>query len=685
MTQGPESHDAWYDVIVIGSGPGGISAGAILAKAGKKVLVVERSGGPGGYAHHFQRGPYTIDPAVHSVFDDRFFDALLKHLGVRSLCTFLPVEHFYTAILPDFRIDTEFGENPFVEIHVQKFPRQADAIRRFFRLCSTVFDGAHHLSKVALRDLDEVAQRFPEVFRYGKATVRDVLDEYFDDERIKAVCGAPSVVLGLPPSKLSFNTYAQFLISNMRTGTFCAQGGAQALVDAFVEALRRHGGHLLLGRTVSQILVESGRAVGIRLSDGEEIRTSTVVSNADALQTFRELVGFEHLPNHFLRRLNRMRPSISGFSVYAATSLDLEAMGMRDLTFIFKSWDFDALWQNTLSGDPSVFVLLVSTLLDPSMAPSGEHLLVGICPAPYDLGRPWWQEKAHYQEAFLQVLDAAMPGFREHVTFLETATPLALEEFSLNTQGALYGWENTPDQSGSRRLSHITPIEGLFLSGHWTQPGSSFARCVLSGVHTAQMIIPGLPLGEAAPDLPPAEAAPRNPRSTTAPERAARLSDSSLSGEGAQITSEENKALVIRIYEEMVNGIGVARSDGPLASDVIRHNALLGAPAGIAGFNAWVALLKTAMPDLHATVEDIFAEGDTVASRVVMTGTHTGPFMGVPPTGKRLRAEEFGIFRVENGKVAETWGVFDRVSLFGQLGLMSPPRPPAPREGSTTS
>jgi prolycopene isomerase len=501
--------DRRYDVVVIGSGIGGLSGAAMLAKAGCRVLVVEQGEGSGGYAHAFKRGPYTFDPAI-SVFpqghDEALPMALLDWLGVRERCQMVALDSNYRAAFTDYEIVTPFGLEEFIELHCREFPSEATNIEKFFRLCRTMHKEAHELPpQVGLAGLDEAAKRFPVLFKYLRATTSEALDEHFDDPLLKAVASVAWPYVGLPPSRLSYLTFSTVL-SVYLEGCFYPRGGFQSLADALLAGMTRNGGELLLGRRVTRIIVRDGRALAVELDGDELIGCNAVVSNADATATFEQMIGEEHLPASFLKRLRRMRPSLSAVIVFIATRLDLRALGAVHEIFRPLHVDHDATLADILQGKPGGMFGTIPTLADPSLAPEGEHLLIVHSLAPYDLGRPWEDEVDVYTDHVLSAFEHIFPGLRDSVTFRETATPPAMERHCLNRQGAAYGWENTPAQTGGKRSPHQTPVENVFLAGHWTQPGTGSLRALVSGLHTAQLVLRGRgapPVDFRHPDFPP--------------------------------------------------------------------------------------------------------------------------------------------------------------------------------------
>lgn len=497
-----------YDAIVIGSGLGGLSTGAHLARAGERVLVIERGDGPGGCAHAFRRGDYLIDPAIHIISqagEGFLLDASLQFLGVRDRVTMLELGDLYAARFPDFSMHVPIGLEEYIAAHTALLPDHAETVERFFRLVHQIHHELHELPpQLNMRDLDAVVQQFPMMFKYSRATLQEAMDELLPDPRAQAICAAGWPYMGVPPSRLSFLTYCQATSAHLESPRYC-KGSFQQLADAFVAALEMHGGELLLNTQVGKITIEDGRATGVTLATGQEVRAKAIVSNADARHTFEELVGEDRLPAPFMKRLRRMTPSLSACALYAATTLDLTKLDVAYETFIYKHWDHQQTYDDILAGQPGAMWLTVPTLLDPSLAPPGEHLVILTSLAAYDIGEPWEEAKPRFTEALLGELTAMFPGIRDHLTFTEVATPPTFERYTLNSRGAIYGWEFTPLQSGSKRMPHHTPVAGLFLAGHWTLPGASSLRVFVSGVHAAQIVLAesGKQLGLEHRDLPP--------------------------------------------------------------------------------------------------------------------------------------------------------------------------------------
>jgi phytoene desaturase/steroid delta-isomerase-like uncharacterized protein len=653
------SGDQRRDAIVVGGGLGGLTSAALLARAGWDVVLAEAASAPGGYAHSFSRGGYTFDPAIHMVPEAPYIQNLLSYLGVEDHLELLPVDSLYSARFPSTRLDV--GHVPgdsesFIEPHVRMFPKEEAGLRELFSLLEDVFYEATVLPfRVLGTEFEDAETSYPTLVRYRTASAQEVLDEYLDDEQLKAALTASWSYLGVPPSKLSFLLFSQML-SVMIRGAYYAVGGFQELVDALCAGFERAGGELLVDASVTKIVVEDNAVQGIEIGD-ERITAPVVISGADGHHTLHDLVGAEHLTNTTKRRLARLKPSVSCFLLFAGTSLDLAADGATHENFVFRHWSHDETYRYILGAVPGGMSIAVPTLLDPTLAPAGEHALVIRALAPYDAGTPWPELKERYTELVLRECDSHFPGLADSLTFVEASTPDALERYTGNYRGAAFGWENSPTQVGNKRLPHEVGIEGLYLTGHWTQEGTGALRVLSSAANVATEVL----------------------ESAGSP---VRIPDFKIRRGGLMQANEDKKELVRRFFDEVWNKGNFEFMDEFYAESFTLHalwqNTTLGG-SGTAGVDAAKAAIRgwrSGFPDLHVTVEEQVVEGDLVTSRHFAKGTNDRAFNGIPPTGRVGAMSGMTTTRIVDGKITDAWTMWDVVGLMRQLGVI-----PDPAEG----
>lgn len=386
------------DTVVVGAGIAGLTAGAMLAKAGMDVLVVEAADHPGGCVRAFSRGGYDWDPAVHLVLDPPHWRRLLDHLGVGDEVRFLEAPYLYRAVAGDLAISAPFGREQYIEAHAELCGAAADEVRGFLTLCADTHRTLHDMifRRGGLSALARLMEERPDVMRYRMATAAEVMDVLLTDPEARALISVPGLYLGLPPSKLAFSAFSQLLFAHAADGAAYVEGGAQAVVNALCNALRRGGGRLLTGRSVDRVLLDEGRAAGVALAGGEQIEAAAVISTTDPYETFDRLLCGHELPAGYRRKLRRLSPSHSFFNTFAATSLDpLSAEHGSHLTLFSAHRDIELAWRESFEGRPGYGCVAAPTVAEGTRSgAAGHHQIVSTTAAPYERDRPWPQGAA---------------------------------------------------------------------------------------------------------------------------------------------------------------------------------------------------------------------------------------------------------------------------------------------------
>ncbi len=500
-----------YDVIVIGSGLGGLSCAAAFGRQGFRPLVLEQHDKPGGYATAFARpGGFVFDVSLHST-------TVGERDGVRNLIfgfpeitevEFVPHPNLFRAVYPDHDIRVAQRDPAgYVAQLTGLFPGEREGIAGLFEDMGGLASEVGRLSSAGGRvDMSRFAVDYPHVTRFNGKTWGEMVDTRIRDPRLKAIVSGQWGYYGLPPSRLSCFYYAIPFMGYLSGGGYYPRGRSQSISSALARYIVAHGGTVQLNTKVDRILLDGGAATGAATVSGATFHSRAVVSNADPFATFQRMLPDQSALAEYEAAWQRYSVSLSCFQVFLGLREDLVGrLGLTDSEiFVSPGYDPEAEYAHALAGDVEqggVAVSLYDALYG-GYSPPGKNtvnllVLQGYGPwerfeADYRAGRKseYNREKRRMADALVRKAEQALlPGLSRAIEVMEVGTPLTNVRYTGHHRGAIYGWDQTVSNSGSTRVGHATPVRNLYLAGAWSRPGHGYGAVIPSGLECFAEIV----------------------------------------------------------------------------------------------------------------------------------------------------------------------------------------------------
>lgn len=483
--------DSHYDVIVIGSGIGGLCNAALLSKLGKKVCVLEQHYTAGGYTHAYERNGYEWDVGVHYIGEMQKSWSMLRRifdLITDGELKWAPMDESYDdIIIGEKTFHYLAGKDAFKDEIKKQFPEEASAIDEYVELLYKVsslvpkFFAGQALPRFAGQLYNKIRHKLlPDYFF---KTTYEVLSGLTSNQELIGVLTAQWGDYGLPPKQSAFMMHAMVAKHYMSGGSYPV-GGAAKIAETIIPIIQQSGGEVFTYAGVKEILVKNNKAYGVRLDKGGELMADKIVSCAGLFPTIEKLLPVSVKKKYKLdEQLKKVEVSSSHLCVYAGFKGDAAELDIPKTNFwIYPDFDHDKnvqAFNDSLGEDMPLVYVSFPSAKDPdwnNRYPNKSTVEI-VAPCKPEWFQAWqsstWNKRGSDYECLkkqlldrlMEALYKQMPQLRDKLDFAELSTPLSTQWFQWNMEGEIYGLTHTVERFKQDWLHPQTPVKNLYLTG----------------------------------------------------------------------------------------------------------------------------------------------------------------------------------------------------------------------------
>lgn len=483
-----------YDVIIIGSGIGGLVTGSLLSK-NKKVLLLEKNNNFGGYCATFKRKGFRFESAVQAInglyAGSPIYEILKRSQALKGVKIIKP-RHLYRSIFPDYDIRVpQANINKYKTLLFSIFPEEKNNIINIFDTFKSIYLEMKRFYK------ERTLAKSPFILKYGRRSLKELLDGFTKNEKLQAIISQYWMYRGLQPTKLSAITFAYIWYDYTANGSYFPKEGMYGIIKNLVDSIKDNNGTILHDREASKLFVDFDRVTELELENSSRYEADMVISNIDVFKTFGMIVdGETHGVESFLSKLKNNSLSISACKIYLGLNIDVRSIGIKDYEiFVNPSYDMESMYQASLNNEfekVPYSITIYSNLSDSFCKKGNSVVSIGLL-SGYDFWRnltrsEYKQKKEEMAERILSRCEKVIPGLRKYISVKVIATPLTMERYTGNSNGSIYGWNKKSLIEEIRFMNPTTPIKNLLLSSHWTKMGGGIGGVLLSSDRVYNLI-----------------------------------------------------------------------------------------------------------------------------------------------------------------------------------------------------
>ncbi|OIQ39986.1 MAG: FAD-dependent oxidoreductase [Bacteroidetes bacterium MedPE-SWsnd-G1] len=481
-----------YDAIIIGTGMGSLTTGALLAKEGKKILLLEKHYTAGGFTHVFKRKGFEWDVGIHYIGEvgrpNSPITKLFEYISNGNLKWADMGEVYDKIIIGSKCYNLVKGVENFKNQLKEYFPEEHIAIDTYV---DHIFAANKAMSKFyAVKAipvlLSKILGKFmqKDYLKYADKTTYELISSITQNKDLIKVLTGQYGDYGLPPKESSFAMHASVVKHYFSGGNFPV-GGSSKIADTVTSVISDQGGTTLVNAGVEEIIIKNNKAVGVKMLDGKEFFSKTIISGAGVINTYKKLLPVTVAEKYgLLDKLKKVNPSVAHVSLYIGLNGSPDELDLpkNNLWIYPEKNDHDTCVENYLkdlnSEFPVVYVSFPSAK-DPDWSNRypGKSTIDIITLVPYELFEPWkdskWMKRGEdYDELkesiskrLFEVLFKQLPHLKDKIDCYELSSPLSTSHFVNYDKGEIYGLDHTPERFRQKFLQPRTPIKGLFLTG----------------------------------------------------------------------------------------------------------------------------------------------------------------------------------------------------------------------------